>query len=73
MMSNVGDLTSIFGKFIAQYCILASILYSTDKQQRPEEYEESIFTEENIVKITSEISQQSIEPILVMTVTIKNQ
>ena len=59
IMTDVNALT-IFRKFISQYYIIASILYSTDKLQRMKAYEDSIFTKENIVKITSDVSQQSI-------------
>ena len=68
-MADVNALTSIFGKFIARYYIIASILYSTDKQQRLKEYKELIFTKENIVKITSDVSQLILGLMLVMTNT----
>ena len=55
MVSDVDTLTMRPRKFIAQLYIIASILYSTDKQRRLKEYKESIFTEDNIVKITLEI------------------
>ena len=70
MMIDIEALTRRFGKLISQYCIIASILYSTDKQRRSKEYIESIFTKDKIVKITSDISQQIIEPMSVMTSTI---
>ena len=50
MVSDVDTLTMRPRKFIAQLYIIASILYSTDKQRRLKEYKESIFTEDNIVK-----------------------
>ena len=68
-MADVNALTSIFGKFIARYYIIASILYSTDKQQRLKDYKELIFTKENIVKITSDVSQLILGLMLVMTNT----
>ena len=48
------------------------MLYSTDKQRRPDGYEESVFAQYNIVKITSNVSQHSIEPMLVTTSTVKD-
>ena len=52
--------------------MIASILYSTDKQQQTKAHEYSVFTKDNIVKITLDTSQQSLEPTLVTTSTIKN-
>ena len=71
MVSDVDTLTMRPRKFIAQLYIIASILYSTDKQRRPKAYEESIYTEDNIVKVISDISKQSIKPKLVTTSTKK--
>ena len=56
---------------ISQYCIIASIIYSTDKQKQPKSYKESVFIGDDIVKIIFDISQQSLEPILVTRRTIK--
>ena len=71
-MTDVDALTRILGKFISQYCIIASILYSTEKQRQPKAYEESIFTEENIVKNTSNISKQGLKPMLALNIPIKS-
>ena len=71
MMTDVDALTSRFGKLISQYCIIASILYITDKQQRPDAYEESVFTKDNIVKITSNIPHHNLKPMLVTTSIVK--
>ena len=71
-MTDVDNLTRILGKFISQYCIIASILYSTEKQRQPKAHKEPIFTEDNIVKNTLNISQQSLKPILALTSPMKS-
>ena len=50
IMTDVNALTRINGKSISQYCIIASILYSTYKQRQPKVYEGSVFTKDNISK-----------------------
>ena len=55
MIIYVNALTSRFEKLISQYCIIASILYSIEKEKQPKAYEESVSIKDNIVKITSEI------------------
>ena len=67
MMSDISALTRRSWKLIAQYCIVVSILYSTDKHQRPKAYKELIFTKDNTVKISSDVSQQILKLILLMT------
>ena len=52
--------TRRFGKLILQYCIITSILYSIDKQWCPKVYKELVFTKDNNVKITPDISQKSL-------------
>ena len=71
MMIHVNTLTRISGKFISLHCIIASILYSIDKKRRPKLYKEFIFTKDNIVKITSDISHKNLELMLVINSTIK--
>ena len=51
MLKDFNALNRRFGKLISKYCIMASILYSTDKQQRLDAYEESFFTKDNIIKL----------------------
>ena len=68
-MSDFNAFTRRFGILVAQYCIITYIFYSKEKQQLPKAYKESIFTKDNIVKITSDISQQSLGPMLVTTST----
>ena len=67
IMIDVNSLTAS-----SQYCIIASILYSTDKPRRPKSYKESVFIRYNIVKLTLYISQKSLKPMSVTTSTIKN-
>ena len=55
MTTDGNALISRFGKFISQYCIIDSILYSTDKQRILKAYEESVLTKDNIVKIILDI------------------
>ena len=72
-MIDIDALTRRFGNLISQYCIISSIIYSTDKHQRTKSYEESVFAKNIIVKITLDTSQKNLELMLVTTNKIKIQ
>ena len=71
MMTDVDYFTTIFGKLISQYCIIASILYSTDKHRQLDASEDSVFIKDNIIKTTSNISHHNLETMLLTTSTVK--
>ena len=72
MMADVDELTRRFGTLIAQHCMIASILYHTDKIKRPEVYDEAVFTKEENVKVRTDVQEDIQEPKLIIDNAIKS-
>ena len=67
IITDSNALTRRYVKLISQYFIIASILYNTDKNLWTKAHEEYVFTKYYTVKITSDISHQSLEMMFVTT------
>ena len=62
MMADVDELTRRFGKLISQHCMIASILYHTEKIKRPEAYDEAVFTKKEKVKVRTDVQEDRENP-----------
>ena len=72
MMADVDELTRRFGKLISQHCMIASILYHTEKIKRPEAYDEAVFTKKEKVKVRTDVQEDREKPILIIDNAIKS-